>query len=327
MQYRTFKKTGWQVSEVGLGCWQLGGDCWGNLDESTAKTILETAVDSGVNFLDTADVYGDGRSEEFIGQFIKDHPESLKVATKLGRRAHVFPDQFTPANLLGCTEDSLKRLGVETIDLTQLHCPPTTVLRQGEVFGIMRDLQASGKIQNWGVSVENMDEALICLEEDGCASLQIIFNIFRQKPIDTLFNKAREKGVSIIVRLPLASGLLSGKMTLDQSFSENDHRRFNCDGQLFNVGETFAGLPYSNGVELAQSVKEILPDDAPMAQSALRWILDHDAVTTVIPGASKIEQARCNALASDLPPLDLETHQKLSQFYKANVHEHIRGSY
>ena len=327
MNNRTFSKPGWQVSEIGLGCWQLGGDCWGDLDASAAKAILQASVDAGVNFLDTADVYGDGRSEAFIGQFLKDCPEPLKVATKLGRRAHVFPDQFTPENLQGCTEDSLRRLGVGTLDLTQLHCPPTDVLRRGEVFGILRDLQTAGKIRHWGVSVESMEEALLCLEQEGCASLQIIFNLFRQKPIENLFEKARAKGVSIIVRLPLASGLLSGKMTLDHHFAENDHRRFNCDGQLFNVGETFAGLPYPKGVELAQSLKERLPGDAPMAQWALRWILDHDAVTTIIPGASKVEQARSNAQASELPPMDAATHQALREFYQAQVHDHIRGPY
>ena len=327
MKFRSFSQPGWQVSEVGLGCWQLGGDSWGDLDADAAQQILQASVDAGVNFLDTADVYGDGRSEQFIGQFLKDCRQPLKIATKLGRRAHVFPDQFTAKNLQDCTEDSLRRLGVETLDLTQLHCPPTEVLRRGEVFEIMRDIQASGKIQNWGVSVESMEEALLCVEQEGCVSLQIIFNLFRQKPVRALFEKAQHKGVSIIVRLPLASGLLSGKMTLDHNFAENDHRRFNCDGQLFNVGETFAGLPYPKGIELARSLQEYLPEGIPMAQSALRWILDHEAVTTIIPGASKVAQAQSNAAASDLPPLDAATHQALSEFYQAQVHEHIRGPY
>jgi len=327
MQYRTFKQTGWRVSEIGLGCWQLGGDCWGNLDDASAHQILQSSVESGVNFFDTADVYGGGRSEEFLGKFIKDCPESIHVGTKLGRQAHVFPDQFTPENFRECTEDSLRRLGVEVLDLTQLHCLPLEALQQGNAFDIMRDLQTEGKIRNWGASVESMEEALICLEQEGCVSLQIIFNIFRQKPVKALFEKAKLKGVSIIVRLPLASGLLSGKMDQDHVFADNDHRKFNCDGQLFNVGETFAGLPYAKGVELASGIKDILPTDAPMAQSSLRWILDHDAVTVVIPGASKVEQTSLNAASSDLKPLSESVHQELKSFYHSNVEEYIRGSY
>jgi aryl-alcohol dehydrogenase-like predicted oxidoreductase len=213
------------------------------------------------------------------------------------------------------------------LDLTQLHCLPMEALQQGDAFDIMRDLQTEGKIRNWGASVESMEEALICLEQEGCVSLQIIFNIFRQKPIKALFEKAELKGVSIIVRLPLASGLLSGKMDQDHVFADNDHRKFNCDGQLFNVGETFAGLPYAKGVELASGIKDILPTDAPMAQSSLRWILDHDAVTVVIPGASKVEQASLNAASSDLKPLSESVHEELKSFYHSNVEEYIRGSY
>lgn len=327
MQSRTFKQTGWRVSEIGLGCWQLGGDCWGDMDDTSAYQILQSSVDSGVNFFDTADVYGGGRSEEFLGKFIKDCPESIHVGTKLGRQAHVFPDQFTPENLRSCTEDSLRRLGVEVLDLTQLHCLPVKALQQGDAFEIMRDLQTEGKIRNWGVSVESMEEALICMEQEGCVSLQIIFNIFRQKPIEVLFEKAKRKGVSIIARLPMASGLLSGKMKPTHVFAENDHRNFNSDGQLFNVGETFAGLPYAKGIELAFGIKKILPTDIPMSQSALRWILDHDAVTVVIPGASKVEQAHSNAASSDLSPLSQSVHKKLKSFYHSNVEEHIRGPY
>lgn len=327
MQFRNFSQAGWHVSEIGLGCWQLGGDCWGDLKSDTANQILKTSVDAGVNFFDTADVYGDGRSEEFIGKFIKDCPETIHVATKLGRRAHVFPNNFTLENLRACTEDSLRRLGVETMDLAQLHCLPMEALRQGGVFDIMRNLQAEGKIRYWGVSVESMEEALICLKQEGCVSLQIIFNIFRQKPIETLFAKADARGVSVIVRLPLASGLLSGKMTRDRNFAENDHRNFNCDGQMFNVGETFAGLPYEKGIDLAEGVMSILPDDTSMAQSALRWILDHDAVTIVIPGASKVEQVQSNASASDLAPLSATIHEALQEFYESEIHENIRGPY
>ena len=327
MNHRIFPKTGWTVSEVGLGCWQIGGDCWGDLSEQKAFEILKTAVDSGVTFLDTADVYGAGRSEEFIGEFVKTRTEDLRVATKLGRRDHVFPDQFTEENLRGCLDDSLSKLSVPVIDLAQLHCPPTEIFRNGDVFKLMSQFESEGLIRHWGASVESMEEAMICLEQPDCVSLQIIFNIFRQKPISTLFEKAKEKGVGLIIRLPLASGLLSAKMQLNQDFAENDHRNFNCDGQLFNVGETFAGLPFPIGIELANKVKSILPSTAPMAQSAIRWILDHDAVTTVIPGASSIEQAQSNAAASDLPPLSDQIHEELRNLYEADIKDQIRGPY
>jgi aryl-alcohol dehydrogenase-like predicted oxidoreductase len=327
MNHRIFPKTGWKVSEVGLGCWQIGGDCWGDLSEQKAYDILSAAVDSGVTFLDTADVYGAGRSEEFIGNFLKSRSESLHIATKLGRRDHVFPDQFTEKNLRVCLEDSLSRLGVPIIELAQLHCPPAKIFRNGNVFKLMSQFQSEGLISNWGASVESMEEALICLEQPDCVSLQIIFNIFRQKPISILFEKAKEKGVGLIVRLPLASGLLSGKMQRDQHFAENDHRKFNCDGQLFNVGETFAGLPFPIGIEIANKVKSILPSTSPMAKSAIRWILDHDAVTTVIPGASSGEQAKSNAAASDLQALSVQTHEELRDLYEAEIKDRIRGPY
>ena len=327
MNYRIFPRTGWRVSEIGLGCWQLGGDCWGDMDGGDANAILQSSVDAGVNFFDTADVYGDGRSEEFIGRFIRECPEEIHVATKLGRRSHVFPDQFTPENLRACTEDSLRKLGLNTLDLTQLHCLPIEALRKGHVFEIMRDLQAEGKIRHWGVSVESMEEALICLGQEGCISMQIIFNIFRQKPVDTLFKKAEANGTALIIRLPLASGLLSGRMSTDQVFPENDHRNFNRDGQHFNVGETFAGLPYPKGVQLADELGTLLPDDIPMPQAALRWILDHEAVTVVIPGASRVDQVKSNARASNTPSLPQDIHHKLRDFYTNRVHNHIRGSY
>ena len=327
MEKRTFGRTGWEVSEMGLGCWQLGGDCWGDIDKGSAHSILATAISNGVNFLDTADVYGSGRSEEFIGEFIKGQSGRIYVATKLGRMPHVFPDQFTEENLNGCIDASLARLGLPILDLAQLHCPPTAVLQEGSVFQIMEKLQAEGKTRHWGVSVESMEEALLCLEQPGCASLQIIFNIFRQKPIDELFAKAKEQQVALIIRLPLASGLLSGKMEAGKGFAENDHRNFNCDGQMFNVGETFAGLPYPTGVRLSKELATILPENAPMAQSSLRWILDHDAVTTVIPGASSDIQAEANAKASSLPPLPPDTHKTLRDFYHDKVRQHIRGPY
>ena len=327
MNTRLFGNTGFNASEVGLGCWQLGGDCWGNIGEDDALGILRAATDAGVNFLDTADVYGDGRSEELIGKFLREHSESLFVTTKLGRQAHVFPDNFTPENLRDCTEDSLKRLGVDTLDLTQLHCLPMEILQNGEVFDSMRAQQADGLIRHWGVSVESMKEALLCLEQDGLTSIQVIFNVFRRKPIEVLFEKAKEKNVAIIVRLPLASGLLSGKFTVDSTFADNDHRSFNKDGQFFNVGETFAGFGLAKGAELAEELKPFVPEGMNMATMALRWILDFDAVSTIIPGASHIEQTQANAAVSDLPVLPTELHEKLKIFYDEKVVIHVRGPY
>jgi aryl-alcohol dehydrogenase-like predicted oxidoreductase len=328
MRFRPFGKDSFQASEIGLGAWQLGGD-WGEVDDTTAEATLEAAIASGVNFIDTADVYGGGRSEQRIGRFLKKHADrTLFVATKLGRRGDPgWPRNFERATVRAHTEDSLRRLGVDALDLTQLHCIPTDVLRRGEVFEHLRELQRDGKIRRWGVSVESMEEADLCLAQPGLASLQIIFNIFRQKPIDTLFNAAKEKGVALIVRLPLASGLLSGRMTRTTTFAASDHRTYNRDGQAFNVGETFAGLPFEQAIELADALKPFVPADLPMARFALRWILDHDAVTVIIPGAKNPAQARENAAASDLPPLPAELHGKLREFYRTRVANHIRGPY
>lgn len=328
MKQRSFGGSGESVSEVGLGCWQLGGMCWGDVDDAAAFEILSTAMDKGVDLLDTADVYGEGRSESLIGKFLERRSEDIFVATKLGRFPRPgWPDNFTEDVFRAHTEASLERLGVEVLDLTQLHCIPTDVMREGAVFEWLRALRREGKIRHFGASVESMDEALMCLEQEGLASLQIIFNIFRQKPVDALFEKAKAKGVALIVRLPLASGLLAGKLTKDTKFPENDHRSFNRDGQLFNVGETFAGLPFEKGVELAETIKDLVPEGMTMAGMALRWILDHDAVSVVIPGASRAGQAVANAAVSDMPPLPPELHAKLGSFYASEVAEHIRGPY
>ena len=328
MNFRKFGSTGFSASEMGLGAWQLGGADWGDLDENTALKILQAAVESGVNFFDTADVYGLGRSETLIGRFLRQCRERVFVATKLGR----FPEPGWPANFSDAairqhTEASLGRLGVEALDLTQLHCIPAEVMRQGDVFESLRRLRQEGKIRAFGASVESMDEALLCLQQEGLTSLQIIFNLFRQKPIITLFDQAREKKVALIVRLPLASGLLAGNYTRTTQFGANDHRTFNRDGAAFNVGETFAGLPFATGVELVDEIRPLVPDGWTMAQMAMRWILDFDAVSVVIPGASKVEQARGNALVSDLPPLPAELHERLSRFYGERVHAAIRGPY
>ena len=330
MKHRTFPATNQPVSEIGIGTWQLGGSEWGDVPEDQALETLVAAADSGVTFIDTADIYGLGRSEELIGKFLSDRSdrESFFIATKLGRNPTPgWPENFKSETVKKHTEDSLKRLGVEAIDLTQTHCVPQEHLADGMVWDSLRKLQSDGKIKAFGASVESMDEALECLEVEGLASLQIIFNIFRQKPIDTLFAKAKEKEVALIIRLPLASGLLAGKFTSDTTFDESDHRHFNRDGQQFNVGETFAGVPFETGVELAEQFRQFVPPDSTMAQWALRWCLDFPEVTTVIPGAKHAEQARANADASDLPSLTAETHERLKSIYNQQILDRIRGVY
>ncbi|MDA0691391.1 MAG: aldo/keto reductase [Nitrospinae bacterium] len=327
MKYRNFSGQGTPVSEVGLGTWQLGAD-WGNLDDKTAKCILNEAVDSGVTFLDTADVYGKGLSETRIGRFIKAHNGKIFIATKLGR----FPEpggieNFSLKQFRQHTENSLRRLGVEALDLTQVHCLPTEVLQQGDLFEWLRILKQEGKIKHFGLSVESMEEALICLDQEGVSSLQIIFNIFRQKPITALFDQAQAKDVSLIIRLPLASGLLSGKFKTGTTFPENDHRNYNSNGEQFNVGETFAGIPFAQGVELADELKSQVPEGMTLAQMALRWVLDFDAVTVMIPGATTPEQVRANGSVSDLAPLPKELHRKLKEFYETRSAPLIRGKY
>ena len=327
MKRRLLGKSGVSVSEVGVGTWQFGGD-WGEVTEEKALETLRASVEAGINFFDTADVYGAGRSESLIGKFLKETRAKVFVATKLIR----FPKPGWPQNVSWDafrehTEGSLRRLGVESLDLTQLHCPPFDVLKRGEVFEWLRTLKKEGKIKNFGVSVETVEEGLFCLEQEGVASLQVIFNIFRQKPIAGLFERAKAKGVGIIVRLPLASGLLAGKYKKDTQFAPQDHRTYNRDGQAFNVGETFAGLSFEKGVELADRLKAMVPEGMTLGQMANRWCLDFDAVTTIIPGAKNPEQAKDNARASDWPPLSKDLHGKLSEFYDKEVKAFIRGAY
>jgi aryl-alcohol dehydrogenase-like predicted oxidoreductase len=328
MKQRNFGRDPVKVSEVGVGCWQFGGTEWGNLPEADVLATLRAAVDSGITFLDTADIYGGGRSEQLIGRFLRETPSYKPfVATKLGRSSDPgWPANFTLDVMRQHTEGSLRRLGVECLDLQQLHCVPPEYLERGDVFDSLRTLQREGKIRRWGASVESDDEAKLCLRQDGLASLQIIFNIYRQKPITELFDEAKRKGVAIIVRLPLASGLLSGRYTKATTFAPTDHRTFNRDGQKFNVGETFAGLPFERGVELTDELKALLPA-GDLAPWALRWCLDFDAVTVVIPGARNPAQARANAAASGLPPLPAETHGKVRELYERQVAALIRGPY
>lgn len=327
MHFRKFGSDSFQTSEIGLGTWQLGAD-WGSVDDKTAEATLEAAVAAGVNFFDTADVYGAGRSEQRIARFLKRYRERIFVATKLGRRGDPgWPENFTLKTARQHTEDSLRRLEIDTLDLTQWHCIPHDVLKEGAVFDHLRTLQSEGKIKRWGLSVETMDEAMTCLAQPGLASLQIIFNVFRQKPIDAIFAAAKRKGVALIVRLPLASGLLAGKFTPASRFPAEDHRNYNADGQKFNVGETFAGLPFLRGVELADELKDFVPQGTAMSRFALRWILDFDAVSVIIPGAKNAHQAQENAVASELPRLSDELHHRLREFYRKRVHDEIRGAY
>jgi len=326
MNTRTFGNTGKAVTEVGLGCWQFGGD-WGAISAETVYELLETAMEEGIRFYDTADVYGAGRSESLIGSFFAGRSEAVCIATKLGQDAGLYPDQYTRDAVRKRIEDSLARLQVDSLDLIQLHCIPLEVLRQGDIFDWLRAFQQEGLIRNFGASVESMEEAQVCLQQEGISALQIIFNIFRQKPLHTIFAEAQQKSVGIIVRLPIASGLLAGKFTTATTFEAQDHRTYNRNGEKFNVGETFAGLPFEYGVSLSDQLKALVPKGMTMAQFAMRWILDHPAVSVVIPGATKVQQVRDNARASDLKPLSQELHDQLTSFYNQNVKQHIRGPY
>jgi aryl-alcohol dehydrogenase-like predicted oxidoreductase len=325
MKTRAFGNTGQEISEVGLGCWQLGGGDWGAVPDADAFRILDEAVDHGISFIDTADVYGAGRSERLIGEFLKRRSEELFVASKIGRRN--YPGPYSKAIIKEHIEECLQRLQLETLDLIQLHCIPPDVMADGAVFGWLRELQQEGLIRHFGASVESMDEALQIIDQDGLTSLQIIFNIFRQKPIAELFDAAREQNVGLIVRLPLASGLLAGKFNAETRFPESDHRNYNRDGACFNVGETFAGLSFAKGVELAEKIRPLVPGEISMAQFAQRWILDFSAVTTVITGASRAAQVIDNTLVSELPSLPVSVHDALSDLYRDQIHSQIRGVY
>ncbi|KKM21352.1 hypothetical protein LCGC14_1636290 [marine sediment metagenome] len=327
MKKRHLGNNGFEISEVGLGCWQIGAN-WGNeIEKKKAFKILDEAISSGITFLDTADVYGDGRSEALIGEFLKHSKADIKVATKFGRGANVFPNKYTEQALRDSVDASSERLNVECIDLVQLHCIPTEVLEKGEIFDWLRILQKEGKIQHFGASVESVEQGLLCIEQEGLQSLQVIYNIFRQKLTKELLPQAYAKGVGIIVRLPLASGLLTGKFTKETQFLENDHRNFNRDGEAFNVGETFAGIPFETGVELADELKTFCPEHMSMVEMSLRWILDHKEVSTIIPGASSPIHIKGNAIASNLPHLSEKLMSDLEAFYDNKVHKHIRGVY
>jgi aryl-alcohol dehydrogenase-like predicted oxidoreductase len=301
------------VGVVGLGAWQLGAD-WGEVSEADAHATLQAAVDAGVTFIDTADVYGDGRSEQIVGSFVKDRPQ-LTVATKMGRRVAQTPENYTLDNFRAWTDRSRANLGVETLDLVQLHCPPTPVFSAGEVYDALDTLVEEKRIRAYGVSVEKASEALEAIARPGTATVQIVLNAFRLKPLERVLPAAADAGVGIIARVPLASGLLSGRYDEHTTFPANDHRNFNRHGESFDVGETFAGVDFETGLEAVRRLRPLVPAGATMAQFALRWIIDQPAVTVVIPGARNPEQARGNAAAAGLAPLPAETHEAIERVY------------
>lgn len=321
---RPFGRTGRTPTAIGFGAWAIGGS-WGDVSEADAKATLHAALDSGVTFLDTADVYGDGRSERLIRAVLAERGGPAPfVATKAGRRLSPHTaDGYTLANLEGFIDRSLTNLGVDTLDLVQLHCPPTEVYTRPEVFGALDTLVAKGKLQAYGVSVEKITEALAAIRQPGVVSVQIIYNIFRQRPAEVFFAEALARNVAVIARVPLASGLLSGRMTADSTFAADDHRSFNRHGEAFDMGETFSGVPYDVALAAVEKIRPLVPQGATMAQFALRWILMEDAVSVVIPGARRPDQALANAGADALAPLTPETMQALREIYTTDIAPHV----
>jgi aryl-alcohol dehydrogenase-like predicted oxidoreductase len=319
MNYREFGRTGWKISEISFGAWAIGGS-WGEVDDSESLAALNRALDMGVNFFDTADVYGDGRSERLFAKLRKDRSEKFYIATKAGRRLdpHVASG-YTRENLTAFVERSLKNLEVDELDLLQLHCPPTEVYYMPEVFGVLDDLSRAGKVRNYGVSVEKVEEALKAIEYPNVQSVQIIFNIFRQRPSELFFTEAQKKKVGILARVPLASGLLTGKFTAHSQFSREDHRAFNRHGEAFDRGETFAGVDFETGLKAVEELRKYVPEHADMAEMALRWILMFPAVTAAIPGAKRVNQVEDNIKAADLPPLSEAAMRGIHEVYYQKI--------
>ena len=320
MQYRELGRTNWKVSEISFGAWAIGG-AWGDVDDRESLAALNRAIELGVNFIDTADVYGDGRSERLVAQVVRDHPgQRIYVATKAGRR---LPKQvvegYSRENLTAWVDRSLKNLDTDTIDLLQLHCPPQEVYYRPEVFGILDDLAAQGKIRRYGVSVEKVEEALKAVEFPNVATVQIIFNIFRQRPADLFFEQARKRGVGILARVPLSSGMLTGKFTSRSNFESGDHRAFNRKGEAFDRGETFSGVDYDLGLAAVERLRPLVPAGMSMGQMALRWILMFPAVTCPIPGAKRPDQVEENAAAADMPPLSEDIMTKIRMIYEEKI--------
>ncbi|MEE9306811.1 MAG: aldo/keto reductase [Spirochaetia bacterium] len=324
MKYRDLGKTGMKISEVSFGAWAIGAD-WGTVEDKDSLAALHKAVDLGINFIDTADVYGMGHSEQLVAQLRKERSEQLYVATKAGRKLdpHVA-EKYTPQNIRSFIQESLKNLKVDALDLLQLHCPPREVYYTPELFDALDGMVKEGLIKNYGVSVEKVEEALKAIEFPGVKTVQIIFNMFRQRPAELFFREAKARKIGVIVRVPLASGLLTGKMTRDTSFEKDDHRNYNREGAAFDRGETFAGVNYEKGLQAVDELKRILPKDFTMAQFALKWILMHDAVSCTIPGAKRPSQVEDNCRASDLPDLSKQVLDGVREIYekyvKADVH-------
>jgi aryl-alcohol dehydrogenase-like predicted oxidoreductase len=319
MNYRALGRTGWKISEISFGAWAIGG-AWGQVSDEESLGALNQAIDSGINFLDTADVYGNGRSHRLIAQLKKSRKEEIIVATKVGRR---LPNQtvegYTRINLTSWVEDNLRDLQMEALDLVQLHCPPTDAYYQPEIFGVLDDLVKAGKIRFYGVSVERVEEALKAMEYPNLQSVQIIFNCFRQRPAELFFAQAKLKQVGILARVPLASGLLTGKFRADTKFADDDHRNFNRQGQRFDVGETFSGVDYQVALAAVEEIRALVPAGVSMSQFALRWILMFDAVTCAIPGGKRPDQVADNALASALPPLTPEVMASVRKIYDSSI--------
>ena len=326
MQYRALGRTGMHVSAISFGAWAIGGS-WGPVDDGESMRALHAALDAGVNFIDTADVYGDGRSERLIARLRRERPGvPFYVATKAGRRLPIqAPDGYTRSNLVAWIDRSLANLQVDAIDLLQLHCPPSPVFADAEVYGVLEDLKAAGKLRHYGVSVERVDEAFEAIRHPGVDTVQIIFNMFRHRPADAFFSAAAAAGVGILARVPLASGLLTGKLTPSTVFAADDHRAFNRQGESFDKGETFSGVPYDAGLAAVEELRRIVPPGATLTQFALRWILMFDAVSCAIPGARTAEQARANAAAADLPPIDAETMAAVRRIYDDRIRTHVHS--
>jgi aryl-alcohol dehydrogenase-like predicted oxidoreductase len=321
MNYRTLGRTGWKVSEISFGTWAIGGS-WGTVDDSESLMALQRAVDCGVNFLDTADVYGDGRSERLCAQIKRERKEEIIIATKAGRGLNPHTAQGYK-NLTPFIERSLKNLGTDCLDLLQLHCPPTDVYYMPEVFDALDGLVEAGKIRYYGVSVERIEEALKAMEYANVQTVQIIFNMFRQRPAGLFFEQAKLRNVGVLARVPLASGLLTGKLRRDSQFPADDHRNFNRNGEAFNVGETFSGVNYDKALDAVREIRDLLPAGVSMSEFALRWILMFDAVTCAIPGGKRAEQVFENCRASDLPPLSAETMAAVKAIYERRIRPHV----
>jgi aryl-alcohol dehydrogenase-like predicted oxidoreductase len=319
MKYRELGRTGWKVSEISFGAWAIGG-AWGDVDDRESLAALHRAVDLGMNFFDTADVYGDGRSERLLAQLKRERSEEIIIATKSGRRLDPhLASGYTRANLDAFIDRSLQNLETDTLDLLQLHCPPTEVYYKPELFEALDDLVKQGKIRYYGVSVEKVEEALKAIEYPGVQTVQLIFNIFRQRPSELFFSEARRRRVGILARVPLASGMLTGKLTTQSEFAADDHRVFNRYGEAFDRGETFSGVDYETGLQAVEDLRALVPDGMTMAQFALRWILMFDAVTCTIPGAKRAAQVEDNAQAADSPRLTEETMGAVSEIYDRRI--------